>query len=117
MAVVFWKTRLSLRPGAAYDEVMRRAEALRIIAAHHEELRAAGIRSLSLFGSVARDAARPDSDVDLLVEFDRPVGFFQLFDVQERLEAMLGRRVDLVIRSALRPELKDAVLAEAVRAA
>ena|SRR5712691_4706345 len=97
--------------------VMRKADALRIIAEHEQELRAAGVRSLFLFGSVARDAARPDSDVDLLVEFDRPVGFFRLFDVQEQLAAMLGRRVDLVTRGGLRPELKDVILAEAVRAA
>ena len=96
---------------------MRKAEALRIIAEHRHELRAAGVRSLSLFGSVARDTARSDSDVDLLVEFDRPVGLFRLFEVREQLEAMLGRRVDLVTRGGLRPELKDAILAEAVSAA
>jgi predicted nucleotidyltransferase len=59
---------------------MRRAEALRIIASHEAELRARGVRSLSIFGSVARDQARPDSDVDLLVEMDRPVAYFELFD-------------------------------------
>lgn len=76
-----------------------------------------GVRSLSIFGSVARDQAGPGSDVDLLVEFDRPVGYFHVFDVQDRLEAVLGCKVDLVTRGGLRPEIRDGVLAEAVRAA
>ena len=96
---------------------MRRAEALKIIASHEAELRALGVRSLAIFGSVARDQAEPTSDVDLLVEFDRPVGYFHLFDVQDQLEGFLGCKVDLVTRGGLRPEIRDGVLAEAVRAA
>ena len=96
---------------------MRRAEALRIIAEHEAELRVLGVRSLSIFGSVARDEAGASSDVDVLVEFDRPVGFFHLFDVQEQLELFLGCKVDLVTPGGLRPELKQVILAEAVRAA
>jgi predicted nucleotidyltransferase len=96
---------------------MRRSEALQIISTHEAELRSMGVRSLSIFGSVARDQAGPGSDVDLLVEFDRPVGYFHVFDVQDRLEAVLGCKVDLVTRGGLRPEIRDGVLAEAVRAA
>lgn len=96
---------------------VRRDAALQIIALHERELRDLGVRSLALFGSVARDQAQPGSDVDALVEFDRPVGFFHLFDVQERLEKLLGCKVDLVTPGGLRPELRDAILAEAVRAA
>ena len=96
---------------------MRRAEVLRIIAQHERELRDLGVRTLSLFGSVARDEAAPNSDVDLLVEFDRPVGYFHLFEVQDRLEAILGCKVDLVTKGGLRPELRQNILAEAVRAA
>ncbi len=96
---------------------MRRARALQIIAEHEGELRALGVRSLSIFGSVARDQAGPESDVDLLVEFNRPVGYFHLFDVQDRLEALLGCKVDLITRGGLRPEMRDGILAEAVRAA
>ncbi len=96
---------------------MRRAEALQIISGHEAELRGLGVRALSLFGSVARDEATPASDVDVLVEFDRPVGFFQVFEVQERLESFLGCKVDIVTPGGLRPELKRAILAEAVRAA
>jgi uncharacterized protein len=96
---------------------MRRDVALQIIASHERELRDLGVRSLALFGSVARDQAQPGSDVDALVEFDRPVGFFHLFDVQERLEGFLGCKVDLVTLGGLRPEIRETVLAEAVRAA
>jgi predicted nucleotidyltransferase len=96
---------------------MRRARALEIIARHERELRDVGVRSLSLFGSVARDRAAPGSDVDLLVESDRPVGYFHLFEVQDRLQAVLGCSVDLVTAGGLRPELRQEILAEAVRAA
>lgn len=96
---------------------MRRAEALQTIAQHERELRELGVLSLSLFGSVARDQAAPGSDVDLLVEFNRPVGYFHLFEVQERSEVFLGCKVDLFTPGGLRPELRQGILAEAVRAA
>jgi predicted nucleotidyltransferase len=83
--------------------------------AHERELRERfHVRSLALFGSSARGAAGPASDVDLLVEFDRPVGLLHLSATALRLEALLGRPVDLVLRRALRPELRGRVLAEAV---
>jgi predicted nucleotidyltransferase len=96
---------------------MRRAEVVQIIASHAAELRAMGVRSLSIFGSVARDEAGPGSDVDVLVEMNQPVSYFELFDVKERLEAFLGCKVDLLTRGGLRPEIREGVLAEAVRAA
>lgn len=96
---------------------MRRAEALERIGTHREELRALGVRSLSIFGSVARDEARADSDVDVIAEFGEPIGYFHLFRVQGRLEEILGTKVDLTTPGGLRPELREAILAEAVRAA
>ena len=100
---------------------MRRDEVLTILAVHAEELRGAfGITSLSLFGSVARDEARPGSDVDVLVEFDRgagPVGLFHLFDVRERLQHLLGCEVDLVQRDAVKQQLRERIYGEAIRAA
>jgi hypothetical protein len=96
---------------------MRRADALKLIESHRDELRTLRVRSLSIFGSVARDEARTDSDIDLLAEFTEPIGYFHLFRVQHRLEEILGVRVDLTTPGGLRRELRDAVLAEAVRAA
>ncbi len=87
------------------------------LAENREELVALGVRDLYLFGSVARGEARVDSDVDLLVEFDRPVGLFQFFRVQQRLSELLGRPVDLVMKEAIKPQFRARILEEAVRAA
>ncbi|MBI4339907.1 MAG: nucleotidyltransferase family protein [Chloroflexi bacterium] len=86
-----------------------------VIAAHQAELRALGVKSLAVFGSVARGEARPDSDVDLLVEFDRPIGLFGYFDVQEYVADLLGvREVDLVVRDAVIKELQEIIYREAI---
>jgi len=93
-----------------------REEVQRRLAAASEELAELGVRRLDIFGSVARGEAGPTSDVDLLVDFDRPVGLFHFFRVQRRLEQLLGRGVDLVMRDAVKPQLRDRILGEAVRA-
>jgi len=92
------------------DQVIQR------LAGARAELSGLGVRSLDLFGSVARGESGPDSDVDLLVDFDRPVGLFHFFRVQHRLEEILGCRVDLVMRDAVKRQLRDRIFAEAVRA-
>ena len=74
------------------------------------------IRRLSLFGSVLRGDFRPDSDIDVLVEFepDHVVGFFGLFDLQEELSTLFGgRRVDLRTPEDLSRYFRDEVLARA----
>lgn len=75
-----------------------------------------GVRSLEIFGSVARGEAAPGSDVDMLVQFDRAIGLFHFFRVQRRLEQILGCRVDLVMRDAVKPQLRDRIFREAIRA-
>ena len=95
---------------------MTRGEAIQRLAAARPELATLGVRSLDLFGSVARGEAGPASDVDLLVDFDRPVGLFHFFRVQRRLEEILGCKVDLVMRDAVKRQLRDRIFAEAVRA-
>jgi len=72
---------------------------------------------LSLFGSVLRDDFRPESDVDVLVEFE-PAGvpdFFELVGMKEELASIFGRRVDLKTPNSLSPYFRDRVLAEALR--
>ena len=81
------------------------------------ELREHSVQAIWLFGSVARDQATPASDVDVLVEFSGPVTIFEFIRLRRRLEAVLGRTVDLVTREALKPQLRDRILSEAVRAA
>ena len=75
------------------------------------------VKTLSLFGSVARDEARDDSDVDLLVEFSQPVGLFQFIELQQWLESLLGCKVDLGTPRSLKTPIKDQVLREAIRVA
>ncbi len=97
---------------------MKRAEVIRILRERRAELHDGfGVKSLALFGSVARDEARPGSDVDLLVEFDHPVGLFVFIGLQQRLEALLGCKVDLGTPRSLKPRLKEAVLQEAIHVA
>jgi hypothetical protein len=93
-----------------------RDQVLQRLAGARAELASLGVRSLDLFGSVARGEAGPDSDVDLLVEFDEPIGLFHFVRVQQRLEAILGCRVDLVMREAVKRQLRDRIFAEAVHA-
>ncbi|MDJ0662088.1 MAG: nucleotidyltransferase family protein [Crocosphaera sp.] len=95
---------------------MKRDQVLRIIAEHREALEKLGVKSLSLFGSVARDEAGPDSDVDFLVEFNRQGGFFQLFRVQHYLEDILGCSVDLGTEDALREHLREPVSKDVINA-
>ena len=97
---------------------MRRDEVLRILGEHESELRERfGVKSLALFGSVARNEASASSDVDLLVEFDRPIGLLHVIGTEQFLQQLLkAARVDLVLRRAVFPELKDEILAEAVNA-
>ncbi len=73
-----------------------------------------GVRSVAVFGSFARGEAKRTSDIDILVEFDRPVGLFEFARLKLYLEEKLGRKVDLVTPEALRKEMRDAILREAV---
>jgi predicted nucleotidyltransferase len=95
---------------------MRRSDILQTLRQNRDELaQRHGIRSLALFGSAARDEATESSDVDLLVEFDRPVGLFHLIGAQQYLERLLGvRKVDLVLRHSVIDELRDDILHEAI---
>jgi predicted nucleotidyltransferase len=95
---------------------MSRADVLRKLQAERNQLhKPFGVASLALFGSVARDEAGPTSDVDVLVEFDRPITLFDLVAVQQYLEGYLGvPHVDLVPRDSVYPAFRDAILGEAV---
>lgn len=96
---------------------MRRSEVLSILTSHWAVLNELGVKSLAVFGSVARDEARPDSDVDILVEFQSPLTFDRYMDVKFYLEDLLGTAVDLVTWQSLKSQLREAVEAEAIRVA
>ena len=87
--------------GPARDEI------LRVATAH-------GARNVRVFGSLARGDARPDSDVDLLVEFEERRTMFDHIRLILDLERILGRKVDIATERELRDDYRDRVLAEAV---
>ena len=84
------------------------------LAAAQAEILSLGVQRLALFGSVQRNTARPDSDVDVLVEF-RPgeKTYKHFFALGELLERLLNRRVELVTPESLSPSLQRQILAEA----
>lgn len=101
---------------------MTRNEILTRLRTHEAELRQAGVLSLSLFGSAARDEADENSDVDLLVRLDERPGqggfghFGRIDALQKRLSAILGRPVDLIAEPMRRPRLRQSVERDRVRA-
>ena len=96
---------------------MKRDEILKILRAHRDELRRRfGVKSLAVFGSVARGEAGPESDVDIVVEFDPQahVGLFKMVELKEFLEKVLGCPVDVVTLDGLRPWMRNRVQREAI---
>lgn len=75
-----------------------------------------GVSRLSVFGSAARGDVRPGSDIDLLVEFHPTtrIGLVSFVSLAEELEALLGRKVDLVSKRGLKPWLRQPILSEAL---
>lgn len=94
---------------------MNSRDALRILADHQLELRDRfGVTELAVFGSVARNEARPDSDLDVLVSFDGRADFDRFMGLKLYLEDLFGITVDLVTQRALRPEIRLHVEREAI---
>lgn len=87
----------------------------RLLSAHRDDLARFHVRSLELFGSIVRGAARPDSDVDLLVTFDEPVDLLTFLELEELIGDLLGRKVDLVVRDSVKLLLREHIFGEAVR--
>lgn len=98
-----------------HDSAMNREDVLALLRAHLPVLRERfGVRHLHLFGSMARDTARADSDVDVLVDFGQPATPEALFGAQFYLEDLFGRPVDLVTQRGLRQELRPYVERDAI---
>lgn len=72
------------------------------------------VRSLGVFGSFVRGEADPQSDVDVLVEFEHAPTFFQFVELEDELGQLLAANVDLVMKSALRPRIGERILSEIV---
>jgi len=95
---------------------MDRDHVIATLRAHEADLHRAGVARLYLFGSVARQEARPDSDVDLFFDTDNPrFSLIELVDVQEQVKDILGAETDVMTRASLHPMLRPRIEAEALR--
>lgn len=94
---------------------MRRDDVIRILREHESEIRAQGVTRLALFGSTARDQARTDSDVDLLVDYDEEGrSALDFFGLDAFFSELLGAEAEVAKRDRLKRFLKDATLVEAL---
>ena len=94
---------------------MQRDEALALLREHKDEIFSRyHVKRLALFGSTARDEAREESDVDVLVDFDGPATFDGYFDLQFFLEELFRRKVDLVCSNSIRPRILPYIEREAL---
>lgn len=98
---------------------MNKSEVLKKLASLQDELKKFSVKELYLFGSCAREEAGDESDLDILVEFEpkAQIGLFHFARLRRRLCKLLGREVDLVTPDAIRAEMREEILREAVRAA
>jgi len=97
---------------------MKRDEVIRKLKDQRQELfDRYGVSELFLFGSVARNEANHDSDIDLFVEFRHPISLFQFIELQQHLESLLGRKVDLGTKRSIKSGIIDSVVKESIRVA
>ncbi|HDH51578.1 MAG TPA: nucleotidyltransferase [Nitrospirae bacterium] len=73
-----------------------------------------GVMTIGIFGSYARGEHGAESDIDVLVEFEKPIGFFKFLELEEYLEKITGLKVDLVTKKALKPTIGKYILEELV---
>ncbi len=86
-----------------------------LLSKHRKELEAKyKVKNIGVFGSFVRGEQKKKSDIDILVEFKETVDFFEFLDLEEHLERLLGIKVDLVTKRALKPLIKDKILNEVV---
>ena len=94
---------------------MQRDQIIQILSQHRREIcDKFNVESLALFGSVARGDARPDSDLDILVAYAQSPGLFDFLELKEYLESLVQKPVDLVTVKALKKQLRDKILQEAI---
>jgi len=96
---------------------MYRQNILKVLAEHRNEIELRfAVESLSIFGSVAREEAKEGSDIDILVTFIKTPGIFGFLELKAYLEKILECSVDLVTENALKKQLREQILQEAVHA-
>ncbi|MFH1412505.1 MAG: nucleotidyltransferase family protein [bacterium] len=72
------------------------------------------IKKIGFFGSVARGDGKRESDIDIIVEFESPIGFFDFVRLENFLGEILQKKVDLVSKKALKPAIKERILKETI---
>ena len=93
----------------------KKDEILQILNTHRSYLKKVyGVRNIGLFGSYSRGEEGPDSDLDLLVEFDRPIGFFKFVELEDYLTEKLGIKVEVVTKDALKPLLRPYIMKDII---
>ena len=94
---------------------MTREETIRRLKEHQAELKRLGVEHLYLFGSIADDHGRDDSDVDLFFDHQKgALGLYELMDLKEMASAILGRHADIMTRESLHPTLRARIEQTAV---
>ena len=93
---------------------MNRQDLIKCLTQDRDVLKQYNVKSLSVFGSVAREEEKDTSDVDILISFNRSPGLFAFMDLKNHLEDMLGVPVDLVTQQALHPHLRDRIIKESI---
>jgi len=90
-------------------------EIKKIISKHKKELKEKyGVKEIGVFGSLVRGELKEESDIDILVEFEKPIGLFKFLELEEYLSNLLGKKVDLVSKKALKPHIGKYILEEVV---
>jgi len=72
------------------------------------------VKTIGLFGSYVKGEQKDTSDLDVLVDFYEPISLFRFIELEDFLTQQLGVKVDLVMRDALKPRIKDNILSEAI---
>ena len=98
-------------------QTMNQETVISTLKEHLETLHHLGVKSLDLFGSVARNEARADSDLDFLVEFEGQITFDAYMDLKFFLEDLFTKKVDLVIKEDLKPQIREVVINQAIHVA
>ncbi|MBE9233744.1 nucleotidyltransferase family protein [Cuspidothrix issatschenkoi LEGE 03284] len=93
---------------------MNREEVLQILRTHQQELHNLGVKSLELFGSVARNEAHSDTAVDLLAELSESMSLFQFIEAKLYIQDLLKCPVDMETKDALREHLRQPILEDIV---
>jgi predicted nucleotidyltransferase len=97
---------------------MNRQDAIAILIAHRDDLRARGVRRAALFGSVARGEGRPDSDLDILIELDpdAEIGIFEYVSIKRYIAELFTSPVDVVDRESLKAHVRPSAESDAIYA-